>query len=284
MISQCLVTRWSVYRQILSIQVALMLLIPCHVVMGLDNAEQMVSSISPSRDALADSAWYDTEVKSIVSIPVQTQDNDSIHRDSRWLPRADAVPDTVGTNSSTVTPWTWSGEGFRISTLITWILLLVVVVGSGVWVAWILGRNGSSNSLSGSNSLQSLSAEKRLLERIQHLPEELRRENLDYRSEVQRLMQAGVFDQAVILLYAYQLLLLDRAACLRLTRGKTNRQYLREVRFSEEIGSHWFGRVINLFEQSYFGKIDIIKSEFDRCWKETEMLEGRLASRMEGSE
>ena len=43
-------------------------------------------------------------------------------------------------------------------------------------------------------------------------------------------MQSGEYDQAIILLFAHQLLLLDGYGALRLNRGKTNRRYIRETR------------------------------------------------------
>ena len=84
-------------------------------------------------------------------------------------------------------------------------------------VAWILGKGGVSGTSSGSNGNQPLTTDQTLLERIQELPEELRRDNLDYRAEAERMMRSEL-EQAIVLLFAYQLLLLDRAACLRLHR------------------------------------------------------------------
>lgn len=253
-------------------------------VLGMDTEDAVLPKDTPSKGVVADSDWYDAEASEIVPVPVVNREEDSIHRDSRWLPQATAVPNPVGKNTPAILSGSWIDEGWTFSSVISWLFLLGIVVLTGFLVAWLVRPSGLAGNLSTEGSFDSVASRERLLERIKHLPEELRRENLDYRAEAERLMKNGAFDQAVILLLAYQLLILDRAACLRLNRGKTNRQYLREMRFAEEIGSDWFERVIILFERSYFGKIVIREAEFSRCWKENKMLEDRLASRMEGSE
>ena len=235
---------------------------------------------SPSSDVLSDSVWYDGEVDRVVAVEVKTSQDDSIHRDSDWLPQAEPVPKSAGTpNAGTVPNFNFFGQAFTYTNLVAWCLLAALVVGTGVWVAWILGKDGLAGGRSKVD--QSLASDERLLERVRHLPQELQRENLDYRAEAERLMQSGDFEQAIVLLFAYQLLILDRSACLRLNRGKTNRQYLQETRFANPQASEWFSSVVKLFESSYFGRRVIEASEFARCWRENEMLERQLTQRTE---
>ena len=239
---------------------------------------------SPSKGVVADSSWYDAESNSLLPIHVHTNKDDSIHRGSRWLPTADPVQNSSNPATySTTSGSSWLDNSLNLTNWVAWLILAIVVVGTGVTVAWVLGKGSVGSSILSRKSSNALTADERLLERVQHLPEELRRENLDYRSETEKLMESGKFDQAIILLLAYQLLLLDRAACLRLSRGKTNRQYLREMRVADATGEEWFARVINLFESSYFGRIEIFESDFRRCWQENAMLEGRLANRLEAN-
>ena len=60
----------------------------------------------------------------------------------------------------------------------------------------------------------------------------LKKSPADYLDEAQRLYRNGDYAQAIIYLFSHQLLQLDRRHWLRLVKGKTNRQYLREVRRS----------------------------------------------------
>ena len=239
-----------------------------------------ISSItpSPSQGVINDSEWYDSKSGEIKPIQVKTREDDSIHRESRWLPQAQAVPKAA---SSAESPsgfnLDWLGEGFTYTNLFAWVVLIILIIGAGAGVAWLLGKGGVGGTSSGSNGNQTLSTDQTLLERIQELPEELRRDNLDYRAEAERMMRSGALEQAIVLLFAYQLLLLDRAACLRLHRGKTNRQYLRELRSTDQQVFQWVERVVSLFEGSYFGRRVIQQSDFSRCWKENELLEGKLA-------
>ncbi len=99
---------------------------------------------------------------------------------------------------------------------------------------------------------------------MKHLPAELRRTDVNLRSEAERLMREGQYDQAIILLFGHQLLLLDRFGMLRLNRGKTNRKYVRETR---AVDGELAGRLqdtVNAFERSYFGRHSIAQREFVR--------------------
>lgn len=239
-----------------------------------------ISSITPSplQGVINDSEWYDSQSGEIKPIQVKKREDDTIHRESRWLPQARAVPKAASSaESPPAFNLDWLGEGFTYTNLFAWVVLIILVVGAGAGVAWLLGKGGVIGKGSGSDGNQKLTTDQMLLERIQELPEELRRDNLDYRAEAERMMRSGALEQAIVLLFAYQLLLLDRAACLRLHRGKTNRQYLRELRSTDQQVFQWVERVVSLFEGSYFGRRVIQRSDFSRCWKENELLEGKLA-------
>ena len=265
-----------------SLSVCILILLQAPLIRAADQtgASRFDKGQSPSSAVLSDSVWYDREVDQVVPVEVKTAQDDSIHRDSKWLPQAAPVAKAVNTpNPTSASNIDLFGDAFTYTNFFAWCCLAVMVVGTGIWVAWILGRDGvGANS---SKVDRSLASDERLLERIQHLPQELQRENLDYRAEAERMMQAGDFEQAIVLLFAYQLLILDRSACIRLNRGKTNRQYLRETRFADQQASQWFASVIKLFESSYFGRRVVEASDFARCWQENEMLERQLTQRME---
>ncbi len=88
--------------------------------------------------------------------------------------------------------------------------------------------------------------------RIKELPAELRRDNMDLKSEALRLMNSGDLDEAVKCLFGYQLLLLDRHGFLRLSRGKTNNRYVSEVRTRSSDATSLLRSTVDAFEASYF--------------------------------
>ena len=59
--------------------------------------------------------------------------------------------------------------------------------------------------------------------------------------------------------------LLDKGQFIRLTKGKTNRQYVREL------GSRWplrrlLEHTMVLFEEVFFGHHSIGRTQFESCW------------------
>ncbi len=116
---------------------------------------------------------------------------------------------------------------------------------------------------------------------MKHLPAELRRTDVNLRSEAERLMQEGQYDQAIILLFAHQLLLLDRATLIRLNRGKTNGKYVRETRSVDPESAQWLRATVAAFERSYFGRHPIEQDDFTELWQSNLKLEESIRRRQE---
>ncbi len=88
---------------------------------------------------------------------------------------------------------------------------------------------------------------------------------------------AGNYDEAIIFLFSYQLVELDRRNLIRLSVGKTNRQYLREL--------HGRGTLAGLVEQTmvafedvYFGGRRLTRQRFDGAWDRLPEFEALMAS------
>ena len=88
--------------------------------------------------------------------------------------------------------------------------------------------------------------------RIEALPFRLRSGALDLLGEARRLYAAGNYGEAVIYLFSHELVELDRARMVRLAKGKTNRQYLRELALRPEL-SQLFEQTMVAFEDVFFG-------------------------------
>ncbi len=84
-------------------------------------------------------------------------------------------------------------------------------------------------------------------------------------AQAEALVKAGNFSAAIVLLYGYQLLVLDQARKIELHRGKTNRMYLNELASHKSLLS-MLGATISVFEEAYFGRRIISKERFMAIW------------------
>lgn len=103
------------------------------------------------------------------------------------------------------------------------------------------------------------------VDRIENLPFVLNASQGDLLAEARRCYEAGDFGRAIVLLYSYELLQLDKHHWIRLTKGKTNRQYLREVRNQPQMRQFLETSMI-AFEDVFFGRLELDRSRFELCW------------------
>jgi hypothetical protein len=80
-----------------------------------------------------------------------------------------------------------------------------------------------------------------------------------------------------VLLYAHQLQQLDRHHLIRLAKGKTNRQYLSELRGQARLREILTGTV-RAFEESYFGHYVLSRAQFEACWAHLDEFHRQLES------
>ncbi|MCA9138807.1 MAG: hypothetical protein KDB00_18675 [Planctomycetales bacterium] len=237
---------------------------------------------SPVQKSLETTPWFDAQKNEIVPIAITPRTDDSIHRDSRWLPKPETVKKTTTqpktSNTGTTTTGTvLFGSSVTMGNVFGWVLLVVLalaIVGITVYAisrAEINLPDGKKSGKVGSGG-DGLPDEQ-MLERIKHLPAELRRTDVNLRTECERLMLEGRFDQAIILMLGHQLLLLDRNGLLRLSRGKTNGRYVRETRTNDHDCATYLRATADAFEQSYFGRHEIPENVFHELWKQNELLE-----------
>lgn len=103
-------------------------------------------------------------------------------------------------------------------------------------------------------------------QRMENLPFEVRRPRADLLSEAKRLYEMGRYGEAIVYLFSYQLLQLDKNQWIRLAKGKTNRQYLREIRQNRGLKGVLQGTMIP-FEDFFFGHYAIEQERFESCWE-----------------
>ncbi|MDY0166806.1 MAG: DUF4129 domain-containing protein [Thermoguttaceae bacterium] len=83
--------------------------------------------------------------------------------------------------------------------------------------------------------------------------------------QARRLYEQGDFSRAMVFLFAHQLSELDRLQIIRLARGKTNRQYMREVGRRMAL-RQLVEQTMVAFEDAFFGNRSIDRARFDACW------------------
>ena len=103
-------------------------------------------------------------------------------------------------------------------------------------------------------------------DRLQSLPFPLRHAQRNLLEEARRCYEAGDFGQAVVFLYSYELVQLDRHQLIRLAKGKTNRQYLREVRSRPGVQQLLHNTMV-AFEDVFFGRHALERQRFESCWQ-----------------
>lgn len=235
---------------------------------------------------LPDSIWYDPESDSLIPVTVDPRVDDSLNRTSRWLPKAKRLVAPTTNNQSGGGAGTGStglfGSGLTFGNMFGWMLLLGIIIGGVAALVYAFSKaevelGNSATARAGVN----MTPDEQTLERMKHLPAELRRTDVNLRSEAERLMQEGMFDQAVILLLAHQLLLLDRAGLLRLNRGKTNGKYVRETRLVDADVARQLRATVSTFERSYFGRHQISQADFSQLWQSNLQLEESIQIRQE---
>jgi hypothetical protein len=102
--------------------------------------------------------------------------------------------------------------------------------------------------------------------RIEALPFPLKPEaTSDLLSAARQSYEQGRYGEAIVYLFSHQLLELDKHQLIRLTRGKTNRQYLRELAQRRPLQG-LLERTMVAFEDVYFGQHALDRQTFEACW------------------
>ncbi len=259
---------------------------------GQDSAQDDRASVDtvPVDSALTDSVWYDADERGLVPVFVKPVVDDSLNRGSRWLPKAKRIEQPKPNTNTAAGGGTGGGtglfgSGLTIGNLFGWFLLTALLVAAAGALIYAISRaevDLTANQRLKASDLAS-TPDQQTIERMKHLPAELRRTDVNLRSEAERLMGEGQYDQAIILLFGHQLLLLDRFGMLRLNRGKTNRKYVRETRAVDGKLATRLQDTVNAFERSYFGRHSIGQREFAELWRSNEALEQAIERRRESA-
>ena len=108
--------------------------------------------------------------------------------------------------------------------------------------------------------------------RIESLPFPVATGHLDLLAEARRHYEAGNYGAAIVYLFSFQLVELDKRQIIRLSKGKTNRQYLREVGARAAL-QRLVEQTMVTFEDVFFGDRMLLRGRFESCWTRLEEFE-----------
>lgn len=168
---------------------------------------------------------------------------------------------------------TWSGPsgelvGYLILIVLGFALLAVTVFLIGVSMrTWLPGR-----------AVRELEHKPIAIDptRVADLPFEAQSEMQDPLAYARHLIAQGKFDEAVIFIYGYMLLALDRAGKITLHRGKTNRMYLHELAIEGRLRDLLTPAML-AFEDVFFGRHAIEPERFRSIWGRLDEFHRALA-------
>jgi hypothetical protein len=114
-------------------------------------------------------------------------------------------------------------------------------------------------------------------DRVESLPLPVGSRYGDLLAEARRCRDVGDYGRAIVFLFSHELLQLDKHGRIHLTRGKTNRQYLREIRPWPSLGG-LVEQTTLVFEDVFFGHHALERPAFEACWSRLEEFETLVQS------
>jgi hypothetical protein len=161
----------------------------------------------------------------------------------------------------------------ELGRLVIFLLLAAALTGMVLFVARTWRRRPDDEAENGPARPARVSGS---TSRIEALPTGLEVDESDPLEAARVFRDRGDRARAVVLLFAHQLLLLDRVGRIRLAPGRTGRQLVRSI--EDDALRARVSRTLLLFEEAYYGHREPDPETFDALWAEAEALDARLSS------
>ena len=239
-------------------------------------AKDSVDQEERAMETLKGRPWYDSE-KLAYRPPKTSSDFDSPVRLNGWeaTPKA---PSPAPPPGGTLGNWRWGlfDGGFAA---IVWLILGVALIALAIVLA------GTSMKFWGGRKRLNLQAKAIAIDpaRVVDLPFEAQQEMQDPLEAARRMASVGDYDGAVLFLYGYMLLALDRAGQIVLHRGKTNRMYLFELG-GQRVLRDLLQPAMLAFEDVFFGRHPTSSARFTELWNNLDRFHKELEPVMQGRE
>ena len=227
------------------------------------------AAVEAGRDALAGRTrypWYDRATDTVRPLDLAPEANaDSANRNSKWKNK----PQT-----SKAAPAARGGSGFSFFGPIAQTLGLILLVSLLLVIAYLVAKAFMRNEVASTAASQVIESSHEV-DRVERLPFAVKRPGGDLLAEARAAYEAGNFSEAIIYLYSYYLVQLDKQHLIRLAKGKTNRQYLRELRPQVQLAGLLETTMI-AFEDVFFGKHPLPRERFEACWQRVEEFQRQI--------
>jgi hypothetical protein len=155
-------------------------------------------------------------------------------------------------------------NSLELGVILQW-LAWIVLAAALILLVYLMARMYLRRDPRAADSAAETAEDLAARQRIEALPISPAAGPIDLLGEARRMVQAGDYSRAIVFLFSYQLVLLDRRQLIRLARGKTNRQYLRELNPRAALRNLLEG-TMTCFEEVFFGRRTLDRARFDSCW------------------
>jgi hypothetical protein len=216
------------------------------------------TAVEAGRDALRDTGsypWYDAGADDVRRIEVEDKKATSSSNSTTG-----PTSPSMFASGDWFTPLAWVGIALLLAALIYLLVRMYLL------------REYHAIRAADAESDEDTSDE---IARVEELPVKIRRPVSDLLSEAQRQYDAGNFAEAIVYYYSHQLVQLDRRQLIRLTKGKTNRQYLREVAVRTGLFD-LLSQTVQMFEDVFFGRHALSRERFESVWRRQDEFDSLL--------
>ena len=229
---------------------------------------QEVDPVESGGDALQRAGslpWYDAESDSVVPVNVRPPGDPPPVSDAETYQSSQP-----NRNQNNTTNWNGAGGGFwYVLQWIGWGLIALIIIGLLVLIIRAIADKTSGSDLDLPESSRRIVSD---VDRMEQLPIPLKRNLSDLLGEARRQYGAGNYNEAIVYLYSYLLVELDKAQRIRLLRGKTNRQYLRELRDAPPTLGDLVEQTMIAFEDVFFGDHNLERAGFEACYNQLDQF------------
>ncbi|MCC6509228.1 MAG: hypothetical protein IT423_08985 [Pirellulaceae bacterium] len=229
---------------------------------GVDSTQQQQRAL----DSIKGEKWYDADKMAYRTPPVTSSLDDVIRTDGwKATPKPPPVAPPPGGAVGT-------GGASAFFSVLIWVILGTALIGLALLLimtsmrSWNLGRQMR-------RSTQAIEIDPT---RVVDLPFEAQEEMRDPLDYARQLVANNDYDAAVLFLYGYMLLALDRAGKIVLHRGKTNRMYLFELSGERRLRELLTPTML-AFEEVFFGRHPMERIRFLELWRQLDEFHRELA-------
>lgn len=238
----------------------------CSISFGRDD-----ESIDEALKKGTDPVWYSAEKRELV--PATPASRNQIDASDRY----DQLANTNGGSTSSL-KWLYDiFEGLLEFARDTWQIALILAIGAVVAIVifFLLKMQRLFEApVSSHGGISSHAVQQR---KVTDLPFELDNPDIPLLQLVEQYRGRGDYSKAIIYLYSLMLIELDAVGLIRMTKGKTNWTYLRELSSRQEEKAY-ATTVVHWFEHVFFGKHKMDATAFESLWASFPSFSERLAA------